>query len=254
MAAVTTTRKARVIWAEINRPEAANAVNYDVMEQLEKILDEIERNNEITAFILSGKGDGFFASGGDIKGFSHLKTAKEGREMAVRMSNILSRIENGDFWSVACINGDAYGGGCEMMLAFDFIISRKTAKFCFTQSNFKLPPGWGGLTRLVERVGRSRTLEWLGRAAIVPAEAAFSAGLINRLAVTTDLRNNTWKLAEEFSIMDRRLISALKMGIRMTLENGRRSSFENELDQFGHFWGHDDHHKMVSEFLNRKGG
>lgn len=73
--------------------------------------------------------DEFFVSDGDLKNFEHLKSAEQGKDMALRMTNILSRIENGDFWSIACINGDAYGGGCEMMLAFDFTIARKTAKF-----------------------------------------------------------------------------------------------------------------------------
>ena len=138
------------------------------------------------------------------------------------------------------------------MLAFDFTIARKTAKFCFTQGNFGLPPGWGGLTRLVERVGRSRTLEWLGSSAIVTADVAYNTGLINRLSITSDLRANTWALAEQFSRTDHELTAALKAGSRITLEGNRFESFSNELDQFSHFWGKENHHEKVQEFINRK--
>ncbi|MEX0928159.1 MAG: enoyl-CoA hydratase/isomerase family protein [Balneolales bacterium] len=249
---VNITRKDHIIRAEVNRPDSKNAINFEVMEELELVLSEIEENTAIRVFILSGAGDEYFISGGDLKDFAGLQSGREGREMATRMTNILHRIESGRFWSMACINGDAYGGGCEMLLAFDFSIARKTARFGFTQGRFALPPGWGGLTRLVERVGRSQALDWLGRSAVIPADAAYNAGLINRLSVAPDLVDNTWAWAGQFCGMDPDLISGLKTGARFALEASRRESFDHELEQFGRFWGRDGHHEKVAAFI-RKG-
>lgn len=222
------------------------------MAELEELLDHIEESPEIRVLVLSGSHNDYFATGGDLKEFHGLKTAEEGRQMAERMVNILHRIENGHFWSIACINGDAFGGGVEMILAFDFAIASKTANFGFTQGRFYLPPGWGGLTRLIERVGRSRALDWLGSQAIVDANLAFTANLINEVSITADLRANTWDWAERLSKLDRKLIGRLKEGSALALQSDRNTSFESELKEFGNFWADPKHHEAVAAFIKRK--
>ncbi len=251
MAVVKVNRKKHIFWAEINRPESNNAIDFEVMDVLEQILDEIEKNGSTRVLVLSGAGHRFFASGGNIKAFSGLKTAEEGRQMAKRMSAILNRLETGRFWSLACINGEVYGGGCELLLAFDFSIASKTASFTFSQASFGLPPAWGGTTRLVERVGRSRALEWLGSNQVISSEDAVSSGLINKLSITSELRRNTWEWALQLSRVEPDLIEELKKGTLHTLHHAREVSLERELDRFAHFWATPQHHKKVDEFLKR---
>jgi len=248
---VNVKKKKHIYWAEINRPETNNAIDFEVMEMLEQILDEIEKNGSTRVLVISGAGHRFFASGGNIKAFSGLKTAEEGRQMAERMSAILHRLERGRFWTLASVNGEVYGGGCELLLAFDFSIASKTATFAFTQASFGLPPAWGGVTRLVERVGRSRALEWLGSNQVLTSEDAVNTGLINKLSITSELRRNTWEWALELARMDPELVAELKSGTLEALDRNREASFERELDRFAHFWATPQHHKKVAEFLKR---
>ena len=248
MAVVEVKKKKQIYWAEINRLESSNTIDFEVMDSLELLLDEIE-NNHIRVFVLSGAGDRYFSTGGNIKAFTDLKTEDESYQMASRMNAILERLENNRFWTMACVNGEVYGSGCELIMAFDFAIASKTATFTFSQAQFGLPPAWGGLTRLVERVGRTRALEWLGSNQIISSEDALQAGLINKLSITSELRRNTWEWALELSRVEPDLIEELKSGSLKALDMPRWESIQRELNQFSRFWVMSQHQKKVNEFL-----
>lgn len=251
VAIVKVKKKKHIYWVEIDRPESGNAIDFEVMTMMEQMLDDIEKNNSTRVLVLSGAGQRFFSTGGNIKAFSTLTSEEEGREMAERMTAILRRLETGRFWALACVNGEVYGGGCELLLAFDFSIASKTATFAFSQASLGLPPAWGGMTRLVERVGRSRALEWLGSNQIISSEDAVASGLINKLSITSELRRNTWEWALELSRVEPDLIAELKNGSLYADEHSRRDSFQRELDQFAHFWATPHHHARVADFLKR---
>lgn len=235
----------------VNRPDAHNAVNFEVMDELEKLLSKLESDKQTRVLILRGTAGEAFISGGDLREFHTLKTAAEAKPMARRMRAILERIENLPCWTVACINGPAYGGGCEIMLAFDFRIASAEATFGFTQGKFYLPPGWGGLTRLVERVGRSTALRWLAETAVVDAPEALAHQLIDRIEPPEALEQATLKWADELSHNDRDFIAALKQGALQGVRN-RWKAIEEELDPFARFWEDERHHRRVQRFLDRK--
>lgn len=237
--------------AVIDRPDTRNAINFALMEGLEKLLGELESNKKTRCFILTGAGTESFISGGDLQEFHTVKTAEEARPMAERMLSILTRIEKLPCWTIASVNGPAYGGGCEIMLTFDFRIASSKATFGFTQGKFYLPPGWGGLTRLVERVGRSTALRWLAEAKIVDAKEAINHNLINRITKPQNLRDKTTKWAQELTHNDRPFIKNLKEGA-MRLTHARWKAIDAELDSFAQFWESEEHYKRVQTFLNRK--
>lgn len=237
--------------ATLNRPEKHNAINYDVMEALEQLLSDLEGNDTTRCLILTGAGEKAFASGGDLKDFHSLQTAEEAKPMARRMMSILTRIEKLPCWTIAGINGPAYGGGCEIMLAFDFRIASSLATFGFTQGKFYLPPGWGGLTRLVERVGRSTALQWLAEAKNIDALTALDHQLVNRIAPPSEFRDQMWSWADNLCGNDRPFIKNLKTGA-MRMARGRWESLIAELDPFAEFWESDQHHQRVERFLNRE--
>ena len=159
---------------------------------LEELLSEIETDGKTRSFILKGTGNNAFISGGDLQEFHTIKTSEEARPMAQKMLNILERIEKLPCWTIACINGPAYGG-CETILAFDFRIASSEATFGFTQGKFYLPPGWGGLTRLIERVGRSTALRWLAEAKNIDAHTALNHKLVDKIANPDELTEEVWK-------------------------------------------------------------
>ncbi len=240
-----------LLWAQIDRPEVHNAINFAVMEELEDLLSNVETDNNIRAVILSGSGDAFI-SGGDLEEFHTLKTAAEAKKMAVRMLDILERIEHLPCWTIACINAPAYGGGCEMMLAFDFRIASDDAIFGFTQAKFYLPPGWGGLTRLIERVGRSTALKWLAEAATVNAETALDHKLIDACYPAGELKPAVKDFADRITKNDRHFINNLKERARQ-FGKDRRKAIDAELKTFTEFWENELHEQRVERFLNRKG-
>jgi enoyl-CoA hydratase/carnithine racemase len=239
-----------VLWAKIHRPEALNAIDYDVMEKMEQLVEQIEGDDDIRVFILSGAGDQAFVSGGDLKKFHSIKSKEEAIAKAKRMQKLLHRIELMPCWNVAHINGDAFGGGIELMLAFDFRLSIAEAKFGFTQGRFYLTPGWGGLTRLVEKVGRAKALEWLGKAEIKPADEVLKFGLIEHILNGKNPEKETLKWAEKLTLNDRKFIKTLKDGA-MRLSENRLKALEAEVQPFSELWVDEQHVSRVEKFMNR---
>lgn len=249
MQVLATEQHDHIITATVQRPEAKNAINFEVMDHLETLLDRIEEQEEIRCLIFTG-GDGVFISGGDLKEFHGIQSAQEAEKMAVRMGTILKRLEKLPCWTIAAVNGAAYGGGWEMMLAFDFRIASPAASFHFTQSKFYLPPGWGGLTRLVEKVGRSKALQWLGEAADVDSESALAHGLIDQVVQGDTLIEQARAWGEAIAHNDRAFIDTLKQGA-ITYSRARWQAIERELTPFARFWEHEEHIARVEKFLER---
>ncbi len=241
-----------VMYATINRPKAYNAINFEVMDALEQVCDKIEKNDDIRVFVLTGSGNKYFSAGGDLKEFSALKTEHDARKMSMRMGEILRRIESANCWTIALINGDAFGGGCEVLLAFDFRIAAKHARFGFTQGKFYLPPGWGGLTRLIERVGRSTVLFWLGTQSMIDTESALIAGLIDMAESSSHLESHISDIAGKLSENDRKMIRTLKEGVTYAQKHPHKESINNERTEFARHWASEEHHQRVASFLKRK--
>jgi enoyl-CoA hydratase len=243
---ITRTRNAQVLWVEVNRPDALNAIDFEVMEGLEEALDDAEKQMP-RVFVLSGAGDRSFISGGDLKTFSGLVTADDAKGMASRMVAILARIEALPCWTLACINGDAYGGGTETLLAFDLRVAAPNAHLGFTQSRFHLPPGWGGLTRLVEAVGASRAQYWLATGSVISAQEAHSAGLVHE--VHDHVRQAVQRRAEKLALMEPELVHTIKDGIRRATTLPRQEAIAAELEPFANMWAGEEHHRRVKDWM-----
>lgn len=230
--------------ARVNRPKAMNAVNFDLMEQLEQLLTVLENEDTLRLFILTGTGKSFIA-GGDLREFHSIRDAEGARKMSVRMMNILQRIRELPCWTLAAVNGHAYGGGWETMLAFDFRIAKSTATFGFTQGKFYLPPGWGGLTRLSETVGKPLADYWLASQKVIDAETALNSGLIQDLFPVNSFEEKLEQLISKLTLNDRAYIEYMK--------HNTHGDITRELEPFSRFWESKEHIKRVSDFLdNRK--
>ncbi len=221
------------------------------MDELDKVLDRLEDDSSLRALVLSGSGEHSFISGGDLKEFHTLKTAGEAQTMAHRMQSVCKRLEKLPCWTIAAVNGAAYGGGCELMLACDFRMAADTARFGFTQAKFYLTPGWGGLTRLTERVGRATALRWLAEAAVIHSDTALAHKLVDRVVPYDVLVHKAGEWAVELTRNGRDYISALKRGA-LALNPSRWEAMEAELEPFSTFWEDERHHQRVERFLGEK--
>ena len=236
----------RILWAKINRPHTRNAINFQVIDQLEELVTTLETDESIRVFIFSGEGNVSFIAGGDLKEFHSITQKSDAINVSKRMQNLFKRIEELPCWNIAFINGDAYGGGIELMMAFDFVLSAEHSKFGFTQGRFYLTPGWGGLTRLIERVGRSKALEWQGKAEIKTAQELLSEGFINSIMEEKDVLE--W--AESLTKNGRDFIQILKQNSGISSPN-RFELLESEIEPFANLWVDENHTSRVERFIQK---
>ena len=170
----------------INRPDKLNALNKQVFADLNKALDEIYSNSEIKSVIITGAGSKAFVAGADISEFSSL-TKDESMAMAKAGQDTFFRIENSPKPIIACVNGFALGGGCELAMSCHFRIASGNARFGQPEVNLGLLPGYGGTQRLVQLIGKGRALELLISAGMVDANTALQYGLVNYVVPQEEL-------------------------------------------------------------------
>ena len=140
---ILTNNESGILTVTINRPDKLNALNKQVFNDLEAVVNEIERDNGIKAAIITGSGQKAFVAGADITEFGGL-SGQQGMDLARRGQDIFFSIENASKPIVAAVNGFALGGGCELAMACHFRIGGDGAKFGQPEVNLGLIGGYGG--------------------------------------------------------------------------------------------------------------
>jgi enoyl-CoA hydratase/carnithine racemase len=238
------THSNNVVTAVVNRPEAMNAVNFELMDRLEELIDQFSSDSQTRLFILTGSGNSFI-SGGDLREFHQLKTADEARQMTRRMLRLLDRIRQLPFWTLAALNGATYGGGWEIAAAFDFRIAKRGIKIGFTQGKFYLPPGWGGVASLTRLVSKQKALYWLASQRVISADEAHQAGFVDDLCDTDSYNDSLSAIIKRLTRNDRTFIEYLKSSAHFSSPN-------EEVEPFSTFWESEEHQERVQDFLDRK--
>jgi enoyl-CoA hydratase len=164
-----------VLTITINRPEKLNALNQNVFTDLDKALDDIEKNPQIRSVIITGAGTKAFVAGADISEIAGLDK-KEAIALAKRGQDIFFKIEHSNKPIIAAVNGFALGGGCELSMACHFRIASENAKFGQPEVNLGLIPGYGGTQRLVQLIGKGNALELLMSGNMIDAHEAKELG------------------------------------------------------------------------------
>jgi len=170
----------------INRPEKMNALNKDVINELDAVVDEVYKNPEIKSAIITGAGTKAFVAGADISEFLEFQK-EQGAELARRGQNVFDKIENCPKPIVAAVNGFALGGGCELALACHFIYASDNSKFGQPEVNLGLIPGYGGTQRLTQLVGRNVAMELLMSGNMISAKEAMDYGIVNKVVAQEEL-------------------------------------------------------------------
>jgi enoyl-CoA hydratase/carnithine racemase len=218
-----------------------HAIDFGTMSALESALDAHDPELQ---FELTG-GAKAFALGGDLKAFSTLRSKDDGWAMARRMDAILRRIETWPGGSRVFVNGAAYGGGVELMAAFDEVVAAKDAVFGFTQKRFGLPPGWGGMTRLGRRVEEAVLRQWFEQMRVLDASEALAAGLVDGIMNKEDFHR------EQTSNGDGPFAAKSKASSLNYDSSASWPRIDAEIEAFAEAWASDEHHRLVAEFLNR---
>ena len=164
----------------LNRPEVLNALNKQVLTDLEHAFATLAANSAVHVILLTGIGYKAFAAGGDISEFSGV-TPESGETIALRGQRILRMIETCGTPVIACINGFALGGGCELALACTFRIASDKARLGLPEVKLGILPGYGGTQRLPRLIGTSAAFRLLLTADTIGADEALRIGLIDEV-------------------------------------------------------------------------
>ncbi len=232
----------------LHRPAVHNVVDDTVMARLESILDQLDSQPAVRALILTGTGDRTFCAGGDLKYFATLKTRAEGLAMSQRMQAILRRLHEGGRVVIAAVNGQALGGGCEILTACHFRVAAETAHFGFRQAANGITTGWGGGARLFALVGRTRALDLLLTSRILDAEEALTMGFIDRIVPRSQLVVEARNLAEQICANPADAVRAFLELARAVDQGDRRAMVRRETELFGERWESEAFGRVLARF------
>lgn len=180
---------------KLNRPKALNALNTELLLELEQAVSDVENDSEIRVAIVTGEGKAF-AAGADIAAMKDMNSI-EGLTYAKTGQAVYRHIEEVRKPFIAAINGFALGGGCELTLACDLRIASTKAKLGLPETGLGIVPGFGGTQRLPRLIGDAKAKELILTADTIGAEEALAIGLVNRVTEPEALMEETVKLVKK---------------------------------------------------------
>lgn len=236
--------------ATINRPEALNALNRQVLSDFEKLLDTVKNDKDIQVLIITGEGRSFVA-GADI-GEQSVLDLEGGRAWGQYGSKLMRTLELLQIPTIAAVNGFALGGGCELALSCDLIIASTKAKFGQPEVGLGITPGFSGTQRLARRVGVAKAKELILTGEMIRADEAEKIGLINKMCEPEALMDEALvmakKIAKNSPIAVKYSKAAIDRGIDQDIDNGIRT--ENEL--FAMCFATEDQKEGMNAFLEKR--
>jgi enoyl-CoA hydratase len=235
----------------LNRPQVLNALNAATLEELSAAIEDVAADAAVRVVLLTGAGPKAFAAGADITELAGLDEAS-GRAYAVRGQAIFRRIETLGKPVIACINGFALGGGCELAMACTLRVASDAARLGQPEVKLGVIAGFGGTQRLPRLVGRGAALKILLTGAIVSAAEALRIGLVDEVVSGDALMARAETLALEIAgnapIALERTMLALDSGLDLTLEDG----LADEARHFGQCCGTRDKAEGTTAFLTKR--
>lgn len=234
----------------ISRPEALNALNTQVIAELEQTVEMIEKNSDLSAMILTGEGRSFVA-GADI-GEQYPLDLSRGREWGQRGSAVMRRIEKLAIPTIAAVNGFALGGGCEIALACDIILASEKAKFGQPEVGLGITPGFSGTQRLPRRVGAAMAKELIFSGKMISAVEAERIGLANHVYPADELMDKAMEMAEAFAKNAQIAVRYSKACIDRGMETGIDEGIAMENELFAMCFATGDQKEGMKAFLEKR--
>lgn len=240
--------RGRVGLVTLNRPQALNALNHALMRELMDALDAFDKDDAIGAMVITGN-DKAFAAGADIK-----EMADESALDMTRNDHIavFGRIRTIQKPVIAAVSGWALGGGCELALSCDMIVTSDTAKFGLPEVTIGVIPGAGGTQRLIRAVGKSIAMEMILNDRKINAQEALHYGLVSRVVPVSDYFNEALKLAEEIAARAPLAIRAAKRAINHSYESFLKDGLAEEKQIFYNLFGTEDQKEGMQAFVEKR--
>lgn len=233
----------------INRPKALNALNSEVLKEIEATFDAIDLD-ATRAVVLTGAGDKSFVAGADIGEMSTL-TKAEGEAFGKTGNDVFRKIETFPIPVIAAVNGFALGGGCEISMSCDIRICSENAIFGQPEVGLGITPGFGGTQRLARIVGVGKAKEMIYTAFNIKAEEAYRIGLVNAVYPQEELLAAAKKLANKIAFNAPIAVRACKKAINEGLQVDMDQAIVVEEKAFGSCFETEDQKAGMGNFLEK---
>ncbi len=244
-------KKNAIAYVTVNRPKVLNALNGATLSELGVAFEDIKNDAAIRVAILTGAGEKAFVAGADIGELAKLD-ADPGKEFARRGQAVFDRIENLGKPVIACINGFALGGGCELALACTMRLASDNVKLGQPEVKLGMIPGYGGTQRLARLVGKGRAMQIVLSGETITAQEAHRIGLVNEVTAAAELVPRAEAIAAKIianaPLAVRYAMEAVNKGVEMTLAEGLKL----EAELFGACCSTEDMKEGTAAFLEKR--
>ncbi len=235
----------------LNRPAVLNALNAAVFDELEAVFTLLPEETSLRAILITGAGEKAFAAGADIAELAHTD-AGSAEALANRGHAVMHRIETCGRPVIACINGFALGGGCELALCCHLRLASSSARLGFPEVKLGLLPGYGGTQRLPRLVGPSAALKLLLTGALIDAPEAFRIGLVDEVVPREELLARGRALALQIAAHAPLAIAACLQAVREGADLPLAEALALEARIFGRLSDSADKREGVAAFLEKR--
>ena len=251
-------KKGLIAVATINRPKALNALNSEVLTDLDELVSAVKADADIRALVITGSGEKAFVAGADIGEMSTL-TKEGGEAFGKHGNNVFRAIETLPIPTIAAVNGFALGGGCELAMSCDIILAagpnaegKGGAKFGQPEVGLGITPGFSGTQRLPRRVGIAKAKELIFSGKVIGAAEAEKIGLVNAVYAPEELIPGAIAMAKSFTanapIAVKYSKACIDRGMQMDIDDG--IALENEL--FAMCFATADQKEGMSAFVEKR--
>lgn len=234
-----------------NRPKALNALNPKTLDEVDSVVERVRRDDEVRVLVLTGAGEKAFVAGADISEFPKMNPL-QARLFAERGHEVFFKLEQLPKPVIACVNGFALGGGCEIAMSCDFIYASDKAKFGQPEVNLGVIPGFGGTQRLARLIGRAKAKELCMTAEMIDAQQAKELGLAAKVFAADQLMEETMKVAKFLATRSPAVLRSIKQVVDRGMDVDLRSGCALEAEAFGICFAGQDAREGVAAFLEKR--
>ena len=250
MSFVTLEAKGPIGILTMNRPEALNALNEQVLRDLDAALDQAAAQDDILVLVLTGAGRSFVA-GADIAQMKDL-SPMEAKRFGLFGNGVFLKLENFPKPVIAAVNGFALGGGCELAMSCDIRVASEKAKFGQPEVGLGITPGFGGTQRLARIVGVSNAMELILTAKTIKAEEAQRIGLVSHVYPAEELMDKAIELANAIAANAQVAVRQSKAAIRRGMQTDMATGAAFEAEAFGLCFATEDQKDAMAAFVKKE--
>ena len=243
-------KKDGIGYVTMNRPKALNALNTEVLTELDDVFRAIDKDDEVQVAIVTGEGRSFIA-GADIAQMSELN-GTEGRDMTIQGQLVMELIETINKPVIAAVNGFALGGGNELAMACDIRIASEKAKFGQPEVNLGIIPGYGGTQRLPRLVGKGMAKKLIYSAEMIDAQEAYRIGLVQEVVPAEELMEAAEKLAKTIMSKAPTAIKMAKVAINNGINTDLKIGVQFEAESYTSTFVSEDRVEGMKAFVEKR--